>query len=279
MSSVTRACGGVRFASRLVAGVLLAVVALTSGGCRGEPAAHDSARRAQPPDLARQSGDSYRAEPLVSPGRIIGTVIVRGQLPPDTVVHPTSDVEVCGAAITDVAIEHDAEKLAGAVVWIDGLHAGKPLPVVKRYDVVNENCLLRPRVQAVAVGGTLNIRSLDPVVHRTRLLREGNATPIALVSETDEGQVVPLDHALDRPGMLELRCDLHPWTRGWIAVFDHPYFTVTERDGGFVLDSVPPGHYTLHVWHERLGQITRPVTVDASGAARVELELRYDAGR
>jgi hypothetical protein len=230
--------------------------------------------------LANASGtSSYKTIALVAPGRVVGTVIVRGELPPDTVVRPTSDTAVCGAEVTAVAIEHDAEKLAGAVVWIDGLHAGKPLPVVKRYDVVNDGCLLRPRVQAAVVGGTLDVRSLDPIIHRTRLLRSGETKPIALVTETDEGQVVPLDHALDEPGLIELRCDQHPWTRGWIAVFDHPYFAVTGRDGAFTIDSVPPGQYTLHVWHERLGAITRPVTVDASGAAKVQLDLRYESRR
>ena len=166
---------------------LLMLVALLAGGCRRGDGTRDSGRLGRTPDFTRSSGGSYQAAPLVSPGRIIGTVIVRGQLPPDTVVRPTSDVAVCGSELTDVAIEHDAEKLAGAVVWIDGLHAGKALPLVKRYDVVNEGCLVRPRVQAATAGGTLNVRSLDPVAHRTRLLREGEDAPIALVTETDAG--------------------------------------------------------------------------------------------
>ncbi|HEX2780696.1 MAG TPA: carboxypeptidase regulatory-like domain-containing protein [Gemmatimonadaceae bacterium] len=251
---------------------------LVAVACKNsETATVQSEHLRHPPGFARTAGGSYVAIEVTNPGRITGTVTVAGDLPPDTVVHPTSDVQICGAELTDVAIEHDGEKLGGAVVWLDGLHSGKALPLVKRYDVVNEGCLVRPRVQAAAVGGTLNVRSRDPIAHRTRLLREGETTPVALVLETDDGQVVPLDHALDRAGLIEMRCDMHPWTRGWIAVFDHPYFQVTGPDGGFSLDSVPPGQYTLHVWHERLGGITRPVTVEGSGTAKVELELRYDA--
>ena len=51
---------------------------------------------------------------------------------------------------------------------------------------------------------------------------------------------------------------------------------MTGRDGSFSLDSLPPGDYTLHVWHERLGTITRPVKIEGGGQARVQLDLRFD---
>ena len=256
---------------------VVALWALASVGCRGaENEAEGPQGTRKTPSFTRSAGGSYSEIPVTSPGTVSGTITVGGSLPADSVVHPTSDVEVCGTELSDVSIEHDGPKLAGAVVWLDGVRAGKPLPLVKRYDVVNEGCLVTPRVQATAIGGTLNVRSRDPVTHRTRLLRAGEKEPVALVTETDAGQVVPLDHALEKPGLVEVRCDVHPWTRGWLVVFDHPYFAVTGRDGTFSLDSVPPGDYTLHVWHERLGTITRPVMVEGAGAARVQLALRFD---
>lgn len=203
-----------------------------------------------------------------------GSVNIAGDIPADTVVHPTSDLTTCGSEFTETTVEHSGKSLAGAVVWLDGVRSGKPLPLVRRYDIINEGCLVVPRVQAAIVGGTLNVRSRDPVTHRTRLIRDGEAKPIALVSETDEGQVVPLDHALEIPGQVEVRCDLHPWTRAFIVVFDHPYFAVTGKNGAFAFDSVPPGRYTLMAWHERLGTTRRNVVVEADGTLNADLELR-----
>ncbi len=221
---------------------------------------------------------AYAAIEIAAPGRVAGTITVGGEIPADSTVHPTSDVTTCGADVADGLIEHDGPLLGGAVVWLEGIRAGKPLPLIRRYDIINEGCLIAPRVQAVIVGGTLNIRSVDQITHRTRLVRQGQVKPIALVSETEEGQVVPLDHALDTPGQIEVRCDLHPWTRGFLAVFDHPYFAVTTTTGRFAFDSVPPGSYTLMVWQERLGTATRPVVVAGNGATTVDVELRA-AGR
>ncbi|HEX8848962.1 MAG TPA: carboxypeptidase regulatory-like domain-containing protein [Gemmatimonadaceae bacterium] len=256
---------------------LVALCALLSGGCRGnDDDASVAANAGRAPSFTRSAGGSYSGITVANPGTVSGTVTVGGTLPADTLVHPTSDMQVCGSELQDVSIDHDGPKLAGAVVWLDGVRSGKALPLVKRYDVINEGCLMTPRVQAAAVGGTLNVRSRDPIIHRTRIIRPGEKEPVALVTETDEGQVVPLDKALDRAGLLEIRCDLHPWTRAWLVVFDHPYFEVTGRDGAFSLDSVPPGEYTLHVWHERLGTITRPVKIESAGAAKVQLDLHFD---
>jgi hypothetical protein len=258
----------------LAAGALLALAAM--GGCgRSNGAAADSTRGPGARGVfASSGGDSYAAVEIATPGAVRGTVSVTGDIPEDSLVHPTSDVTTCGAELQNTTIDHNGPLLAGAVVWLDGVRAGKPLPLVRRYDIINEGCLVQPRVQAAVVGGTLNVRSRDPVTHRTRLVRAGETKPVALVTETDEGQVVPLDHALEVPGQIEIRCDQHPWTRGYIAVFDHPYFAVTTANGDFELDSVPPGKYTLKVWHERLGTMSREVTVSGGGTATADVELK-----
>ena len=41
--------------------------------------------------------------------------------------------------------------------------------------------------------------------------------------------------------------------RAYVAVFDHPYFALTDAEGKFSLSEVPPGVYVLEAWHERLG--------------------------
>jgi hypothetical protein len=35
-------------------------------------------------------------------------------------------------------------------------------------------------------------------------------------------------------------------------VFDHPFYAVTDAAGKFELKNLPPGKYTLGVWHEKL---------------------------
>jgi plastocyanin len=46
---------------------------------------------------------------------------------------------------------------------------------------------------------------------------------------------------------IRLGCDIHGWMRGWIYVFDHPWFAVTDASGRFTLSDVPEGTYQLEV--------------------------------
>ena len=211
----------------------------------------------------------YREITVTDGGRIDGTVRVTGEMPRDTTVHPTMDVRVCGASLVDHTLTHSGDRLGGTIVWLEDIRAGSALPVRRRFEVTNADCQLEPRVQGVLAGGTLNVRSADAVVHRTRVLRQRDGAIIARYEHNDAGEVIPDDDVLAMPGLLELRSEVHPWTRGFIAVFDHPYYVVTAANGQFSFVDVPPGLYMLAAWHERFGKIERPVTVSADSMTTV----------
>jgi hypothetical protein len=220
-----------------------------------------------------QSSGEYKVIPLPAIGRIKGVVEFGGAAPADTVVHLTSDADVCGQTLVDVSVDHRGPRLANAVVWLQGITAGKHLPYVRRYDITTVGCRLVPRVQAGVVGGTLNVGNADQTTHRTVFIRQETGTALAAVQETEAGAVVPTAAVLSVPGMVEVRCDQHPWTHGWIVVFDHPYFTTTDANGSFTIDSVPPGRYQITAWHERFGTTTDSVTVVAARDAAAQLQF------
>ena len=70
-------------------------------------------------------------------------------------------------------------------------------------------------------------------------------------------------------------CNIHPWMKGAIRVFDHPWFTVTDKDGNFAIKNVPAGDYRIVYWHEngyhmgRKGVTGDKLTVKAGGPQAV----------
>ncbi len=60
---------------------------------------------------------------------------------------------------------------------------------------------------------------------------------------------------------------------GWLVVSDHPYYDVTSEGGGFELANVPPGKYTVEIWHERLGKQTKSVSVEPGGHVKLNFQV------
>ena len=60
----------------------------------------------------------------------------------------------------------------------------------------------------------------------------------------------------------------------YIAVFKHPYFVLTSKNGTFEMDNLPPGNYTLEAWHERLGTATQQITI--GGAETKEVKFVFN---
>jgi hypothetical protein len=219
---------------------------------------------------------AYKPVALASVGAITGTVELDGDPPADSIVTPGADRETCGSAFPDSSIIRRGNALANVVVWLTDVKEGKLLPSERRIEIVNQDCRLVPRVQAVVAGTTVNVRNEDRLAHTTRFLRGGaGGDTIAMIPLTDDGQVVPNEHIAAKGGMIAAGCAQHPWTHGYIAVFESPYFAVTDQSGTFRLDSIPPGTYHLRVWHERgATDVDREVQVTASGVTRADVKLR-----
>jgi hypothetical protein len=61
----------------------------------------------------------------------------------------------------------------------------------------------------------------------------------------------------------------------FILVFAHHYFSVTDDDGRYRIDGVPPGTYTVVAWNEAMPQESRSVTVPETGG-EVELSFLFE---
>lgn len=131
-------------------------------------------------------------------------------------------------------------------------------------------CLYHPRVAGAQVGQLIRFVNDDPLLHNVH--GTPTASPAWNISLSRKGAA--RDIRIDKAEvMVSVRCDLHPWMQGWIGVLDHPYYAVTGPDGAFALKNVPPGDYTIAVWHERFGTREAQVTLPPSGTATAVFTL------
>ena len=108
------------------------------------------------------------------------------------------------------------------------------------------NCEFVPHVQIVRSGTSIIVSNSDKVIHNFHVWC-GNRTVLNDVQpEGAPKQEVMLPEA----GLHVVKCDIHPWMRGFVMVSDHPYFAITDSLGRYTLANVPPGRYTVKMWRD-----------------------------
>lgn len=214
----------------------------------------------------------YTPGALSAVGSVTGNIKLDGPAPSGTTTI-TSDQPICDTT-PEPATVATPKGVSNAVVWISGVRSGKAFPIEKRTELSSENCLLDPRVQAVVVGTTVNVFNEDRLFHKLVFIR-GLHDTLTKMPFFNSGQMVASERLATKPAIVRVRCALHPWMRGYVAVFDHPYFAVTDANGRFTIDSLAPGSYTMMVWHEGMSQpLARQIQVAANGTAKVDLAIR-----
>jgi hypothetical protein len=248
-----------------------ALAVATLSACGGSDDLRD-AGAADSAAVEREALPPYRVVSVAGSGAIVGRVTLEAPAPGDTTFTATdSAAAFCGETHRLPLVYVRNGNVQDVVVWLSDAREGKQLPIERRYELTNSDCVLEPRVQAAVEGGMLNVRNADRSPHRTIFLL-GSDT-VSSVRETEAGQVVPTGKPLEHRGLVLARSDRYPWSRAWIRVFDHPYFAVTNRDGIFTIDSVPPGDYTLKLWEPRLGVRERSVHVDSAKDSKLDISF------
>ena len=225
------------------------------------------------PVVVETPSQPYRPMTVSGGARLTGTVDFDGPMPADSIVPIPPDTQGCGQTANIRAVERTGTKIGEVVVWLADIRAGKPLPIERRFELANQGCMLSPRVQAVFAPATLNMASEDVAMHTNHIIDVATGELAGIAPFNDNGEVVPFDRLLTKPSQLEVSCQLHPWAKAWILVFDHPYFGVSEKNGTFSIPDIPPGTYRVKAWHPRLGVTEQSVTLSAGQPVSLSLKL------
>ena len=153
----------------------------------------------------------------------------------------------------------------GAVLWLKRLDGPTP-PVrpLRRPKVVGQrDKVFIPRVVAVPVGSEVDFRNDDPYYHNVFSLSDAEKFDTGLYASG-----LSYKQTFDKPGPVELLCNIHASMVGYVVVVDTPYYTQPRGNGTFTIRNVPPGRYELSAWHESAAKIvTHTVQVNEGGAS------------
>jgi len=133
-----------------------------------------------------------------------------------------------------------------------------------RVSMDQKNAVFYPHVLAVRKGTTVDFVNHDNTYHNVFSL-----SPVKRfnIGRRPTGEAVPV--LFDKPGVVQIFCDIHSQMTAFVVVLENPFFAQPSDDGTFKLDHIPPGTYTLKVWHERLAAADQKIVVTAGSTVRV----------
>jgi plastocyanin len=211
----------------------------------------------------------YKGGDVKDGGSVSGTVKFKGTAPAPKKLEVSKDKEVCGKSPkVDQSLVVNNGNLANAVVTITDIKSGKKIDT-KKVTLDQKGCEYQPHVLAFPAGTTVEILNPDGILHNVHSYSKVNS-PFNIAQPKFKKT---LDVKIDKPEAIEVKCDVHGWMQGWLVATESPYVAVTDNSGNFKLTDVPPGSYTVEVWHEKLGKNTQKVTVKAKEDAKVSFDI------
>jgi plastocyanin len=203
-----------------------------------------------------------------SEATLTGTINVTGAVPRPRRIDTAADL-VCTQSVrqlyTDDLIVHE-NNVQNAFVYVKSESLAKYRFALPESDavLVQRNCQFAPHVLGMRTGQQLQVINADQTNHNVHPTPKANRE----WNQTHPPSAPPITKAFERAEVLiPFKDNQHPWERAYVAVMNHPFFAVSDEFGRFEIRGLPPGTYTLVVWHERLGEQQVEITV-APGESR-----------
>jgi len=126
-----------------------------------------------------------------------------------------------------------------------------------------------PHVLAIMTGTTVDFPNSDKFYHNVFSLSRARSFDLGRYAAGNSRPV-----RFDRPGIVRVFCDIHSHMSAFILVFSHPFFAMTDAEGRYRIENVPPGTYGVIAWNEGTSSDARPITVSDGGVTELDFTLR-----
>lgn len=251
----------------LVLGVLLPLIA----GCT--TGSTDSETSGNPSDNDAVTGEPDAPSQETGPaGTLIGRAIFEGKVPEPRSVVITKDVEHCGkfpAEQQDVTVSSSGG-LTQVVVEVlnvdepeDGWQWEQP---EDGYAIRQKGCKFDPPLLVLPDGAELKVFNDDPVSHNINtgqwnVMQAGN---------DDE----PIVEKVKSKMPVRVACNIHSWMESWIYTAQSPLYAVTDSEGNFKIEGIPPGKYRVRAWHPNLRRQQESLEFTTENGARYDFVFK-----
>jgi len=189
--------------------------------------------------------------------------------PPDEPAPAVKKREVVTATVEGTISGGGAAGPGGAVVSLRRLDGPTPRLVPSHKVVLQKDKSFVPHVLAVVAGSSIVFRNADEINHNVFSLSPRFDTGLY-------GKDGQKEETFEKPGVVQLLCNIHSSMLGYVVVVDTPYFAQADATGAFTIRGVPPGEYEATAWHEKASKPTTRKLVVSREGARLSMTVAGD---
>lgn len=165
-----------------------------------------------------------------------------------------------------VTLPPDSGAVKDVVVYLEG-PIGTPTAAKVSFD--QKNTTFIPHVLPVAVGSSVEFRNNDDVMHNVFSNSPTQQFDVGMFGRGDSRSVT-----FTKPGVVEVRCNVHPTMHAYILVLENNYFTSPDDRGLYQITGIPAGRYKLRAWHESLPPIETWANLDDATLRSIDLKFK-----
>ena len=227
-------------AMRMAACIVGAMVVLLSGAVAQEPAPANASETA----------------PKATTARLVGRVPVLSRKTP--------------AAIKDYgpppAFKVEPPEAPASAVWVGSGAPALDSAKAEPFRIEQRGFQFRPALAVVQVGTPIVFPNQDALYHSVFSYSPAKRFDLGRFRKGEEPDPV----VMDKPGTVQLFCEVHEHMRANLLVVDTPWHAVTDADGRFTIEGIVPGTHVVRVWLSPKQTVERTVTLQAGQSLEVD---------
>ena len=257
--------------------------------------------------LSTNPGWGYEQSAVSNGGTLQGTVKLLGEVPKpkgyNLVTLP--DAVYCGRISTGTGWRLLQPFVIGSqggfknvVIYIGSIHKGKPFSyVTPRIEAID--CKFEPYITIVRDKHDVEVVNMDPVFHDIQGYETSKFgarvlfnVPLPMSKKLQKEALLAGKTVKDRAGevltqrikmgkqrnLFVMQCGFHAYMESWGFAVKNPYYALTAKDGSYSITDIPPGTYTVQVWHPMVRK-EYSVTINPNDVTELQIDIDAPKGR
>ncbi|MCA9473077.1 MAG: carboxypeptidase regulatory-like domain-containing protein [Nitrospirales bacterium] len=184
------------------------------------------------------------------------------------------------------------------VVYLEGIKKGKKFDYTPS-QIEAIDCKFAPYITIVRDRHEVKVVNMDPVMHDIQAYETSKLgarvlfnLPLPVSAKLKKTDLMNGKKVKNRAGRIvsptikmkkgrhifAMQCGFHPYMESWGLAMDSPYFALTDQQGTFTIDGIPPGTYKAVIWHPMI-QKEMMVTIEPNSTTDLSVEFDSPKGR